>query len=355
MLDFNNKKVFVTGHTGFKGAWLIQLLNKLGAQVCGYSLPATEQSLYKLIDGDQLCQSIIEDIRHRETLTNAIINFQPDYIFHLAAQALVRQGYEDPVGTYETNVMGTLNVLEALRVYDKPCIAVMITTDKVYENPENGIPFKEDDPLGGYDPYSSSKACDEILIHSYRRSYFSEKDFPYHQKKIISVRAGNVIGGGDYAADRIIPDIVRATDAGKPVFLRFPKAVRPWQHVLEPLGAYVHLAALLNRNKQLSHAYNIGPDSDDVLSVEEVTELFIEYYGKGAYEIDSNDNRKRHEASLLMLDTQRLKKETNFSPKLNAREAIRWTAEWYANKEISALDKCTRQIEQYIDLQPALK
>lgn len=352
MLDFNNKKVLLTGHTGFKGAWMLQLLKEMGATVCGYSLEADSDSLYRQIEGDKFCQSIIADIRNREHFQKALLDFQPDFVFHMAAQALVKKGYEDPIGTYETNVMGTLNVLEALRAYPRKCVAAMITTDKVYENPENGISFSETDKLGGYDPYSSSKACDEILIHSYRRSYFSEKNYHIHQKKIVSLRAGNVIGGGDMANNRIIPDIVKAINANKAVTLRFPNAVRPWQHVLEPLLAYLFIAQLLAKDDlKISETYNIGPEKSDVLSVEEVTKIFIKNYGAGSYELEKETENHMHEANLLMLNTAKVKAETGFEPALQAEEAIEWTAKWYADTINNAADKCKQQIRNYLDLQ----
>lgn len=352
MLNFHNKKVLLTGHTGFKGAWMVLLLKQLGAEVCGYALEAEDNSLYQQIDGDKYCRSIVADIRDRKHIKKVLHEFQPDFVFHMAAQALVKKGYDDPVGTYETNVMGTLYLLEALREYSEDCVAIMITTDKVYENPENGISFREDDKLGGYDPYSSSKACDEILIHSYRRSYFSEQDYHKHKKKIVSVRAGNVIGGGDMAENRIIPDIVRAIQDEKPVLLRYPNAVRPWQHVLEPLLAYLFIAQLLeNGTTNLSEAYNIGPETSDVLPVEEVTKLFIQNFGRGSYNIDQHNAHQVHEANLLMLNTDKVKTDTQFKPALTAAQAIAWTAAWYADTQRTAAEKCTQQIREYLDLQ----
>lgn len=345
---FKGKKVFLTGHTGFKGAWMLQLLQELGAIVKGYALaPEHDEDLFYQIKGEDMCHSsVFGDINDATTLQGEIVRFEPDFIFHFAAQALVRRSYTEPVNTFATNVMGTVNVLEALRKWDAPCIAVMITTDKVYENPENGIAFKEEDKLGGYDPYSASKAACEIAISSYLRSYFSPKNFDQHKKKIVALRAGNVIGGGDYSDDRIIPDIVRAITVLEPVAIRNPNAVRPWQHVLEPLVAYLQTAQLLQEGKQLSPAYNIGPEATDVLPVLAVTQKFINTIGKGSYEI-LEPNSQFHEANLLLLDNSKIKTEVGFRPRLNAQQAIEWTAKWYAEKGKTAAEKCREQIQEY--------
>lgn len=349
---FKGKKVFLTGHTGFKGAWLLQILNQLGATVKGYALaPEHDNDLYQQIDGETLCySSVLADINDAGQLQAELVRFEPDFVFHLAAQALVRRSYLAPAETFATNVMGTVNVLEALRKLEKPCVAVMITTDKVYENPEDGLAFKETDKLGGYDPYSASKAACEIAISSYMRSFFSADNYEQHQKSIVAMRAGNVIGGGDFSEDRIIPDIVRAIQFLEPVKLRNPKSVRPWQHVLEPLMAYLNTAALLYQQpNSLSPVYNIGPEASDVLPVLEVTERFIAAFGRGAYEITGNANQP-HEAALLLLDNTRIKEETGFSPKLTALQAIEWTAEWYADKERTAAAKCQEQINRFLTL-----
>jgi CDP-glucose 4,6-dehydratase len=347
---FKNKKVFLTGHTGFKGAWLLQILHHLGADVKGYSLaPEQENDLYNQIDGDKLCYaSVIGDVLDNHLLKGELIRFEPDYVFHLAAQSLVRRSYQQPVDTFAVNVMGTVNVLDAIHSLEKPCIGIMVTTDKVYENNEAGTAFKEDEKLGGYDPYSASKAAAEIAISSYRNSFFNPLKYDDHHKAIASVRAGNVIGGGDYSADRIIPDIVRSISRDEDVVLRNPKAVRPWQHILEPLFAYLSLAEKLTHDPvKLATAYNIGPDKDDVLDVETVTRKFIQYYGKGNYRIE-NDGQQPHEAQLLMLDNNRIKEIIGLQPKYNADQAIQLTAEWYANKELTAHEKCMEQIRNYL-------
>lgn len=350
---FKGKKVFLTGHTGFKGSWMLLLLKQLGAQVCAYALaPEQEDSLFNQIVSPALLeQSIIADIREEEKLKKAIVDFQPDYVFHLAAQALVRAAYADPITSYQVNTMGTAYVLEALRALSKPCKAVIITTDKVYENPEDGKAFLEEDKLGGYDPYSASKAAAEIVCASYTRSYFNPKHFDQHQKSIAVARAGNVIGGGDYAKDRIIPDIVKSIQQNQTLELRNPKAVRPWQHVLEPLVAYLLLAAKMNEDPiKYCSAFNFGPDIDDVKTVEELCQIFLEIFHKEpAYHMQKDANAL-HEAQYLILDATKAKTNLGWLPRLNATQAIQWTAQWYANTEQTALDKCNEQIKTYFNL-----
>ncbi len=341
------KKVFLTGHTGFKGAWLLQILNRLGAEVVGYSLaPERANDLYNQIDGDSLCRSVIADVNDSQRLIGEIRDFQPDFVFHLAAQALVRRSYREPVSTFAANVMGTAHVLEGMRSLDDPCVGVMITTDKVYENPERGEAFTESDKLGGHDPYSASKAAAEIVIESYRRSFFDPAAYAGHKKAVASMRAGNVIGGGDYSEDRLIPDIVRAIEAGRPVTLRNPGSVRPWQHVLEPVFAYLLLGAKMAAAPQrYCSAYNIGPERSDERTVAQVTNAFYEAYGHAAA-FDLQPDAAFHEAGLLMLDNSRIKAELGWSPALSADEAIRWTAAWYADGRDAAV-KCAEQIEAY--------
>ncbi|MBS1628892.1 MAG: CDP-glucose 4,6-dehydratase [Bacteroidetes bacterium] len=341
------KRIFLTGHTGFKGAWMLQVLRGLGAEVMGYALaPEHPNDLYCQINGDRLCQSIIADLSEREKLTKAILDFHPDFIFHLAAQALVRRSYRLPVATFAANVMGTAHVLDAMRELGKPCVGVMITTDKVYENPEQGEAFSETDKLGGYDPYSASKAAAEIVIESYRRSFFNPEKFSDHQKAIASLRAGNVIGGGDFSEDRLIPDIVRALAKNEPVVLRNPNSVRPWQHVLEPVFAYLLLGQKMAEDGiRYSTSFNIGPERADERSVAQVTNTFYEAYGRqAAFEVKPESGL--HEAGLLMLDNGKIKRELSWSPKLHAEEAIRWTAEWYADGR-DAFQKCAEQIDRY--------
>lgn len=347
---FKGKRVFLTGHTGFKGAWLLQILNWLGADVKGYALaPENTIDLYNEIDGDKLCySSVIADIRNLHTLQGELIRFEPHFVFHLAAQALVRPSYEYPVDTFAVNTLGTAHVLEAIRSLKSPCVALMITTDKVYENPERGTAFKEEDKLGGYDPYSASKAAAELVISSYVQSFFNPNTYATHEKAIASARAGNVIGGGDRSTDRIVPDIVRALEFDEKVTLRNPQSVRPWQHVLEPLGAYLLLAVKMQEDPlKYSSAYNFGPEINDEKTVEELTQIFLSVFDKPeAYTKQTNSNNV-HEANLLMLDSNKAKNMLGWQPKLNAATAIQWTAAWYADKQQSAAEKCRKQIEDY--------
>jgi CDP-glucose 4,6-dehydratase len=347
---FKGKRVFLTGHTGFKGAWLLQILNWLGADVKGYSLaPENDHDLYHRINGDDLCYaSVIADLRDLHQLKGEMVRFEPHFVFHLAAQSLVRRSYEYPVDTFAVNTIGTVHVLEAMRALAQPAVGLMITTDKVYENPERGTPFTEEDKLGGYDPYSASKAAAEIVVSSYTRSFFHPDQYAKHQKVIASVRAGNVIGGGDYAEDRIIPDIVRALDCGEAVKLRNPRSVRPWQHVLEPLGGYLLLAAKMNEDPVgYTGAYNFGPEQNDEKSVEALTRIFLGAYSSDGTCETAPDTGAPHEAKLLLLDSNKAKKLLGWRPSLDAATAIRWTAEWYADKTTTAAEKCMRQIEGY--------
>ncbi len=327
---FKGKKVFLTGHTGFKGSWLLAWLHLLGAQIKGYALaPENDFDLYHQINGDQLCESIIADIRDQKQLTKALLDFEPDFVFHLAAQPLVIQSYEQPLYTHEVNALGTAHVLEALRCLNKACIAVMVTTDKVYHNLESGQAYQETDPLGGYDPYSASKAAAEIIINSYRQSFFNPSKYHQHQKSISVGRAGNVIGGGDWAKDRIIPDIVRALQQNKEVSVRNPSAVRPWQHVLEPLSGYLKLAEKQSEDPiKYAQAYNFGPEPSDNLTVKELVNIALQKWGKG-YADFAKINTGQHEANLLQLNIDKAKKELNWHPKMEAKKAISITLNWY--------------------------
>lgn len=350
---FSGKKIFLTGHTGFKGAWMLQVLHRLGADVTGYSLaPEHPEDLYNQINGDTLCRSVIADLGDDRRLAAEVAACNPDFVFHLAAQALVRRSYRRPVDTFAANVMGTAHMLEAIRGLNGPCVGVMVTTDKVYENPERGDAFAEGDKLGGYDPYSASKAAAEIVIESYRRSFFNPAQFGENRKAIASVRAGNVIGGGDFSEDRLIPDIVRAIGAGASVTLRNPQSVRPWQHVLEPVFAYLLLAQKMSEDGvRYSTAYNIGPERTDERTVAEVTNTFYEAFGLApAFGIQPDE--ALHEAGLLMLDNSRIKADLGWQPRLDAAEAIRWTARWYADDNTASV-KCADQIAGYEAKVPA--
>ncbi|MBS1589223.1 MAG: CDP-glucose 4,6-dehydratase [Bacteroidetes bacterium] len=353
---FAGKRVFLTGHTGFKGAWMLQILSWLGADVKGFSLaPEKPCDLYNQIDGDRLCYaSIMADIRDFHAVQGELIRFEPHFVFHLAAQSLVKRSYEEPVETFAVNAMGTAHVLQALRGLSGACVGVMVTTDKVYENPERGIPFIETDNLGGYDPYSASKAATEIVIDSYRRSFFHPDNYTSHLKSIAAARAGNVIGGGDYSDDRIVPDIVRAIDRGESVTLRNPKSIRPWQHVLEPLGAYLLLAAKMGQDPvRFSTAFNFGPQPADEKSVEALTQSFLKAFGcENQYKIHESPHNV-HEANLLLLDSSKAKNELGWQPKLNAGQAIDWAANWYADQHRTASEKCMEQIIAYFETNEA--
>ena len=327
---FRNKRVFLTGHTGFKGTWLTMLLNKMGAEVMGYALePNTYPSMYNVVKANDYCKSVIGDLRDRELLEKIMVDFNPDFIFHLAAQPIVRTSYNIPVETFEVNTMGTVNVLEAMRKIQKECVAVMITTDKVYRNNESGQAYTEDDPFGGYDPYSASKAAAEIVIDSYRNSFFNPNSYEQHRKSVASVRAGNVIGGGDWATDRLVPDMARALSAGKPIEIRNPKAVRPWQHVLEPLMGYIILAAKISQNPtNFNEGFNFGPNPADVVTVGDMAQMGVDIWGEGTLEFPKQVNQP-HEANLLSLDISKAEKLLGWKPVMNARKALDATLRWY--------------------------
>ena len=344
---YEGKKVFLTGHTGFKGSWLALWLKELGAEVMGYSLePNTNPSLFNLCEIDKDIKSIFGDIRDSKRLEQAMIEFQPDIVFHLAAQPLVRLSYNEPKMTYETNVIGTLNVYEAAKKCKSVKSIVSITTDKCYENKEWEYGYRENDPMGGYDPYSSSKGCAELLTSSYRNSFFKEIGV-----NLASTRAGNVIGGGDWAEDRLIPDLVRAISNNKPLIIRNPIATRPWQHVLEPLSGYLWLGSqLLQGKNQFSCGWNFGPNDSDVLSVEEILKISLNEWGRGSYEVDKSAHP--HEAKLLKLDISKARAELKWHPVYEAKTTIAKTIEWYKNfydnKNIDIKECTINQIKEYV-------
>jgi len=350
---YQGKKVFLTGHTGFKGAWMLKTLSLLGAEVKGYALkPQTANDLFNLIDGDNISDSIIADLRDKVKLHKEIAVFQPDFIFHLAAQPLVRLSYDIPAETFEVNAIGTANVLDAVRMLDKPCSVVLITTDKVYHNNEWIYPYRENDRLGGFDPYSASKACTELVIDSYRNSFFNIKNCNIHKKGIAVARAGNVIGGGDWSKDRLIPDIAKALASEKPVIIRNPQSVRPWQHVLEPVIGYLLLGAyLMTKPQKYSQAYNFGPQLSDALTVSEMLKLAIQGWGKGEYVVEQIDGQP-HEAGLLKLDISKAIAELNWHPRMNANQAVSMTMDWYKefcmNKE-NISEYTAFQIKKFLD------
>lgn len=327
---YKDLKILLTGHTGFKGSWLTLWLENLGAQVIGYSLPPnTEPSMFNELNLQTKCINIFGDIRDKDSLNTVFMQYKPDMVFHLAAQPLVRQSYFEPVQTYTTNIIGTLNVLEAARNCPSVRAFINVTTDKCYENKEMNYAYKEDDKLGGYDMYSSSKACSEILTTSYRNSFLQAgKGF-----LLASARAGNVIGGGDWAVDRLVPDCVRFINENKPIEIRSPHAVRPWQHVLEPLSGYLTLGEKLleesdiGEGEKYTEGFNFGPNPQGVLTVGEVAQKVVNYYGKGEVVVNKTDNL--HEANLLMLDIQKAQTILDWKPKYNADDAIQATVKWY--------------------------
>ena len=344
---YAGKRVFLTGHTGFKGSWLALWLTKLGAKVCGYSLaPNTNPSMFTVLDIEhKIEKSIFGDILDEKTLERAISEFQPDIVFHLAAQPLVRLSYREPILTYKTNVIGTLNVLEMAKRCKSVKAFVNITTDKCYENKELNRGYKEDEPMGGYDMYSSSKGCVEIMSSSFRRSFLQEEG----TYAMATARAGNVIGGGDWAEDRLIPDCVRYINADEKIEIRNPIAVRPWQHVLEPLSGYLLLGQkLLEGGKKYAEGFNFGPNEDSVLRVAEVAEKACKYYGKGEVVIHKRDNL--HEANLLMLNIEKAEKVLGWTPTYTADDAVKNTIEWYKHfyaKDVDMFDFTMNQIKEY--------
>ncbi|MBD3322821.1 MAG: CDP-glucose 4,6-dehydratase [Chitinivibrionales bacterium] len=326
---YENRRVFITGHTGFKGSWLALWLTKMGAKAAGYSLaPSTNPNHISLLNLDM--ESTLDTILDLESLSTAMNRFNPDIVFHLAAQPLVRYSYSHPYETYETNVMGTLNVCEAARKCKSVTAIVAITTDKVYENKEWEWGYRENDRLGGYDPYSSSKACAEILLSSYRNSFLNLNDYgSMHNILLSTVRAGNVIGGGDWSIDRLIPDIMKATAAGKPVDIRNPSSTRPWQHVLECLGGYLRVGqVLLEGRKDIADSINFGPVESDNLSVDDVCELVHTIWPQTQFDFPDNTSRL-HEAGALRLDCSKARTLLDWKPLWKSARAIRLTVEWY--------------------------
>lgn len=328
---WKGKRVFVTGHTGFKGGWLSLWLQSMGAEVMGYSLePNTQPNLFELANIAGGMTSIIGDVRVLDSLKQTVTNFGPEIVFHLAAQPLVRESYKDPVNTYTTNVMGTVNLLEAVRQTETVRAVVNITSDKCYENREWVWGYRETEPLGGYDPYSSSKACAEIVAAAYRSSYFNHS-IPGSSVALATARAGNVIGGGDWSVDRLVPDCLRAFQAGLPVKLRSPDAVRPWQHVLEPLSGYILLAERLmsNQSYRYTSGWNFGPDDRGDATVGEVAKTIAHLWGdKAQVEVDDSKNQP-HEAGLLRLDITRVRTELKWNPQWNVKQALQATVDWH--------------------------
>lgn len=371
---YKGKRVLITGHTGFKGSWLSIWLHELGAEVVGLALdPVTERDNYVLSGiGKKIKVDLRGDIRDGQLLKDIFAQYQPEIVFHLAAQPLVRLSYDIPVETYEVNVMGSINVMEAIRVTDSVKVAVMITTDKCYDNKEQIWGYRENEAMGGYDPYSSSKGAAEIAIASWRRSFFNPEQYEKHGKSIASVRAGNVIGGGDWALDRIIPDCIKALEAGRPIEIRSPKAIRPWQHVLEPLSGYMLLASKMwSEPTKYCEAWNFGPRTESIATVWDVATKVVENYFKESraksqesvltatnnyqlpttnYLRDLSNPNDLHEAKLLMLDISKAKFQLNWEPRLNIDQTIELTVDWYNRYNTEEVySVCLNQITKFIE------
>lgn len=325
---YKNKTVLVTGHTGFKGSWLIYWLSQLGAKVIGYSLEApTKPNHIELLSFEYI--SIIGDVRDQKKLDSTFKNYKPDIVFHLAAQPLVRFSYKDPIYTYETNVIGTLKVLESCKKFDVKAI-VNVTSDKSYENKELDIGYKENDALGGYDPYSSSKSCADLLANSYRNSYFNSAQYTKsHNTLLASCRAGNVIGGGDWAKDRLISDLMISASEQKKARIRNPKATRPWQHVLEPLSGYLQIGQkLLEKQLKYAEAWNFGPSENECITVDEVAKYAKKHWKSLNYEFVT-ETKKMHEANLLKLDCSKANTILNWNCVWNRNKTFEKTINWY--------------------------
>jgi len=353
---YAGKRILLTGHTGFKGGWLALWLRELGAEVTGYALaPDTEPSLYVAAGVAQACTSVLADVRDLPALRSVVREMRPQAVFHLAAQPLVRRSYEEPVHTFETNVVGTASVLEAVRLEGRPCAVLVVTSDKCYENPERLHGYREDEAMGGHDPYSASKGAAELVVASFRRSFFPPARLAEHGVALASARAGNVVGGGDWARDRIVPDAIAALAAGRPVPVRNPAAVRPWQHVLEPLGGYLLLGARLLGPEAAAHceAWNLGPRFEDARPVRAVVEAVIRAWGSGSWE-DRHDPRAPHEAGVLRLSVEKAMGRLGWRPRWGFERTFERTVEWYrafhagaAPAELAAL--CRRQIADYLE------
>lgn len=326
---YKDKRVLITGHTGFKGSWLTFLLKKMGADIIGYAIePPTNPNLFEILNLKQNIVHITGDIRNENKLKSIFKKYKPEIVFHMAAQPLVRRSYLEPKYTYEVNVMGTIHVLEAIRTTKSVKVFVNVTSDKCYENKEWFYSYRENDPMGGYDPYSSSKGCAELVTSAYIHSFFSSKNIGKHRVAIASVRAGNVIGGGDWGEDRLIPDCIRALSQKKSIKIRNPKAIRPWQYVLDPLSGYLLLAYnLWNNPTKFIGSWNFGPADIDLLNVEEIVKKVIDIWGSGSYTINPDTNL--HEAGFLKLDIGKATSILGWRPIWNINEALVKTIEWY--------------------------
>lgn len=345
---YKDKRIFVTGHTGFKGSWMSRILINAGAELTGYSKePSTEPNLFALADVEHRMNSIIGDIRDFDALRNALEDVKPEIVIHMAAQPIVRESYKDPRATYETNVMGTVNLLECVRTIGGVKSFLNVTTDKVYLNREWPWGYREDEMLDGYDPYSNSKSCSELVTHSYLNSFFRGVDVP----AISTVRAGNVIGGGDFAHDRIIPDCVRAVRGGQVIGVRNPYSIRPYQHVLEPINAYLMIAQRQYEDRRFAGWYNVGPDECDCVTTGELVDLFCKEWGNGANWENQAESDAPHEANFLKLDCSKLKTTFGWKPRWHIAEAVemtcRWSKVWLGNGDIPA--EMDREIEIFME------
>jgi CDP-glucose 4,6-dehydratase len=346
---YSGRRVFVTGHTGFKGSWLASWLADLGADVSGYALePPTDPGLFDALALGERLRHVVADVRDRDRLVAEMAAARPSVIFHLAAQPLVRLGYADPHETFETNVMGTVNVLEAARACDSVAAVVVVTSDKCYDNPEDGRPFREGDAMGGRDPYSASKGCAELVAAAYRASFFDADE----SASVATVRAGNVIGGGDWAPDRILPDSVRALAAGEPVLVRNPAAVRPWQHVLEPLSGYLQLGARMigHDRREYEGAWNFGPNAEDgARPFRWVVEQFLEEWGAGSWTTPDEAVGQPHEAHFLRLNSDKARERLQWAPVWDVAASVCQTAAWYRDfyQGVPAHELVDRQLRDY--------
>lgn len=341
---WQGKQVLLTGHTGFKGAWMALWLSQMGAKVTGISLPPNSTpNLFTIANIAQMTNSQFADICDADAVSNIVKKAQPEIVLHLAAQALVRPGYKDPLGTFATNIMGTANVLNAVREVNSVKALVAVTTDKVYKNLETGRAYKEDDQLGGYDPYSASKAASEIIISSYRDSYLAEQGVA-----VASARAGNVIGGGDWSEDRLIPDAIRAWDANLSLEIRRPGAVRPWQHVLEPINGYLVLAEKLYADLSLAGAYNFGPQTHEAATVQKVIELANQIYGGGSV-LWGDGSEGPHEAGLLSLEISKVREVLGVTPRWDLTQTVERTMGWYQQQRsgVNAHQLCDADIAAF--------
>jgi CDP-glucose 4,6-dehydratase len=345
---FRGRRVLVTGHTGFKGSWIASWLLDMGAEVTGYALePPTDPSLFEELGLASRIRHAIGDVRDPDGLADVFRESRPEILLHLAAQPLVRLSYEEPVETYETNVMGTIRVFEAVRATDSVRVVINVTSDKCYENRESGQSYREDDAMGGHDPYSSSKGCAELVTSAYRRSFFG----PGSPVRLSSVRAGNVMGGGDWAADRLVPDCIRALTEGRPVSVRNPEAVRPWQHVLEPLSGYLLLASRMwEHGHDFDGAWNFGPDEQGTVTVRDVVEVLLTAWGSGSWETPAGAGAQPHEARLLALDPSKARELLGWRPLYSVDRALSSTAAWYASRHAGedVAELTRREIDAYV-------